>query len=90
MWPTPGSSPWAPAGRTCRPTPILLTFAAALCFLSGGAGEFYSMLLHERCLEAQERGYEYLAVDAAPMSRPILERKGFEFICWTYPLDSRG
>lgn len=50
----------------------------------------YSMLLHERCLEAQERGYEYLAVDAAPMSRPILERKGFEFICWTYPLDSRG
>lgn len=50
----------------------------------------YSMLLHQRCREAQERGYRYLAVDAAPMSRPILEKKGFQFICFTYPLDSRG
>ncbi len=26
----------------------------------------YSMLLHQRCREAQERGYRYLAVDAGP------------------------
>ncbi len=46
----------------------------------------YSLLFHERCEEARRCGYRYLAVDAAPMSRPILERKGFEFVCHTYPM----
>lgn len=50
----------------------------------------YSLLFDRRCQEARERGYRYLAVDASPMSRPILQKKGFEFVCWTYPLDSRG
>jgi len=46
----------------------------------------YSRLFHARLLEARERGFHYLAVDAAPMSRPILERKGFIPICTTYPM----
>jgi hypothetical protein len=61
--------------------------------LHGGAvlaGErclgIYSLLFHERLQEALHRGYHYLAVDAAPMSRPILERKGFMHVSNTYPM----
>jgi GNAT superfamily N-acetyltransferase len=46
----------------------------------------YSALLQQRVLEARERGYRYLIVDAAPMSRPILEKKGFIPICETRPM----
>ena len=47
-------------------------------------------MMFERRLEAaRARGVPYLAVDAAPMSRPILERKGFRYICGTYPMRTR-
>ena len=46
----------------------------------------YSALFRERLEEAQRRRYEYLAVDAAPLSRPILEKRGFSFVCNTYPM----
>lgn len=46
----------------------------------------YSALLRRRAQEARERGYCYLMVDAAPMSRPILEKKGFIPICETRPM----
>jgi GNAT superfamily N-acetyltransferase len=46
----------------------------------------YSALLRLRVLEARERGYRYLMVDAAPMSRPILEKKGFIPICEIRPM----
>jgi GNAT superfamily N-acetyltransferase len=46
----------------------------------------YSLLFDQRRQEAWKRGYRYLTVDAAPMSRPILERKGFLHICDTYPM----
>jgi GNAT superfamily N-acetyltransferase len=46
----------------------------------------YSALLRHRVLEARERGYRYLMVDAAPMSRPILEKKGFIPICEIRPM----
>lgn len=45
----------------------------------------YSALFDVRAEEAQRRGYPYLAVDAAPMSRPILTRRGFHFVCETTP-----
>ena len=45
----------------------------------------YSLLFEERVEEAIERRVNYLAVDAAPMSRPILLAKGFKFICETTP-----
>jgi len=46
----------------------------------------YSALLKQRLQEARERGYPFLIVDAAPMSRPILEKKGFIPICETWPM----
>ena len=46
----------------------------------------YSQLLRRRVEEARVRGYAYLAVDAAPMSQPILERAGFDFVCNTFPM----
>jgi GNAT superfamily N-acetyltransferase len=49
----------------------------------------YSLLFEHRVLEARARGVPFIAVDAAPMSRPILERKGFRFVCHTYPMRTR-
>jgi GNAT superfamily N-acetyltransferase len=46
----------------------------------------YSLLYERRVAEARRRECRYLAVDAAPMSRPILEHKGFEHVCNTYPM----
>jgi GNAT superfamily N-acetyltransferase len=49
----------------------------------------YTALFERRLAEAKKRGVEFIAVDAAPMSRPILERKGFEFVCHAYPMRTR-
>jgi GNAT superfamily N-acetyltransferase len=40
----------------------------------------YTALLSARAREARERGARYLTVDASTMSRPILEKFGFEVI----------
>lgn len=45
----------------------------------------YTALFNVRAEEARRRGTEFLAVDAAPMSRPILLGKGFHYICETIP-----
>lgn len=50
----------------------------------------YSRLFEARVAEARSRGVPYIAVDAAPMSRPILERFGFRFVCHTYPMRTRA
>jgi GNAT superfamily N-acetyltransferase len=49
----------------------------------------YSRLFEARVAEARARAVPYIAVDAAPMSRPILERRGFRFVCHTYPMRTR-
>ncbi len=40
----------------------------------------YSQLVAKRVQEARQRGYPYVTVDAGAMSRPILERRGFEVL----------
>lgn len=45
----------------------------------------YSALLAVRAQEARARGARYLTVDASDMSRPILEKFGFEVIAYSYP-----
>ena len=37
----------------------------------------YTALLAARAAEARRRGYRFLSVDASPMSRPILRKRGF-------------
>lgn len=55
--------------------------------LAGWRGRgVYSQLYRQRLHEAASRGYQSVAVDAAPMSRPILERLGFAFVCNTTPM----
>jgi GNAT superfamily N-acetyltransferase len=46
----------------------------------------FSALVHARLLVAQARGCVYLAVDTTRMSRPLLLKKGFQHVCYTYPL----
>ena len=50
-----------------------------------GRGVF-AELLGIRLREAESRRYEFLCVDASPMSRPILEKAGFLHICTTVPM----
>jgi GNAT superfamily N-acetyltransferase len=44
----------------------------------------YTALLATRAQEAREREVRYLTVDASPMSRPILEKFGFQVIAHAY------
>jgi GNAT superfamily N-acetyltransferase len=44
----------------------------------------YTALLAVRAREARQRGVKYLTVDASSMSRPILEKFGFERITTAY------
>lgn len=46
----------------------------------------YTQVFEERVRDAREQDVDYIVVDSAPMSRPILEKKGFDFICWTWPM----
>ena len=45
----------------------------------------YTALLAARVQEAQRRGIRFLTVDASPMSRPILQKLGFQLISYAYP-----
>lgn len=45
----------------------------------------YSALLAVRAQEAQRRGVRFLTVDASPMSRPILQSFGFQWLTTIYP-----
>jgi GNAT superfamily N-acetyltransferase len=49
-----------------------------------GRGVFGALVGH-RALLARDRGFRYLQVDAAPTSRPILERMGFQPLAETVP-----
>ncbi|MFC3107703.1 GNAT family N-acetyltransferase [Undibacterium arcticum] len=46
----------------------------------------YARLFDARLAHAAQRGIPFFAVDASPMSRPILERRGFVHVCNTYPM----
>lgn len=46
---------------------------------------YYTALLAARVREARQRGYRFLTVDASPMSRPILEKHGFQFLGFSTP-----
>jgi len=51
---------------------------------------FYSALLAVRAQEARSRGRRFLTVDASPMSRPILEKLGFQLVSYSYPCHWRA
>lgn len=62
------------------------------CGLWGGATlpEFrnrglYMALVGARVQEAARRGARFVTIDAAPTSRPILEKRGFQHLANTYP-----
>jgi GNAT superfamily N-acetyltransferase len=47
---------------------------------------YYTALLAIRAREARRRGFRFLTVDASPMSRPILEKHGFQFLGFSTPV----
>jgi GNAT superfamily N-acetyltransferase len=50
----------------------------------------YSYLLAARAQEAHARGFSLLTVDASPMSRPILEKHGFQLLATSTPCTWRN
>ncbi|MBE7550414.1 MAG: GNAT family N-acetyltransferase [Anaerolineales bacterium] len=50
----------------------------------------YSALLAVRAQEAHRRGVRFLTVDASPMSRPILQFFGFQWLTTIYPCKWQG
>jgi len=46
----------------------------------------YTAVVAARAQEAIQRGYRFLMVDASDMSRPILLKRGFQFLTYTTPL----
>jgi len=45
----------------------------------------YTFLLAVRAQAAWENGFRLLTVDASPMSLPILEKRGFDLLAYSYP-----
>jgi len=45
----------------------------------------YTAVVAARAQEAIQRGYRFLMVDASPMSRPILLKRGFKLLTYTTP-----
>lgn len=45
----------------------------------------YTALVAARVQEAKQRGVRFLTIDASPMSGPIVEKLGFQFLDYTYP-----
>jgi GNAT superfamily N-acetyltransferase len=45
----------------------------------------YTALLGQRMAEAKARGYRFLTIDASPMSRAIVEKKGFRLLALSRP-----
>lgn len=43
---------------------------------------FYTAILSTRVQEALRRGYRFLIIEAGPMSRPIVEKHGFQFLAY--------
>jgi predicted acetyltransferase len=44
----------------------------------------YTAVLAVRAQEARRRGYRFLTIDASPMSRPIVEKHGFQFLTYAH------
>lgn len=49
----------------------------------------YTAVVAVRAQEALRRGYRFLTVDASDMSRPILEKRGFQLLTYTTPFTWR-
>lgn len=51
---------------------------------------FYMALLAIRLQEAKQRGVRFLTLDASAMSRPIVQKHGFQFLTTTQPFQWQG
>jgi GNAT superfamily N-acetyltransferase len=78
---TPASAAWV---RFAENNPFASLWGGATLEEHRGKG-LYTSLVAVRAQEARQRGVRYLTVEASAMSRPILEKRGFQFISWTYP-----
>ena len=50
---------------------------------------YYTALLAVRAQEARRRGFRFLTIDASPMSRPIVEKHGFQLLTFAHACNWR-
>ena len=50
----------------------------------------YTAVLAVRVREALQRGYRFVTTGASPMSRPILQQHGFQFLTYAYAHEWQG
>jgi len=50
----------------------------------------YTSLFSVRLKEIRERGYQFAVVEAGPMSRPIVEKHGFQHLTTAYDYEWKG
>lgn len=70
-------------------SPFSELHGGSVCAEYRGRG-IYSELYRIRIEHARKTKTSYIAVDAAPMSKPILLKKGFKELCSTYPLTMKN
>jgi len=77
----PASIAW-----TCFPRGQFATLFGGTTLADYRGRGLYTNLLHIRLKEICERGYSFAVVETGPMSRPIVEKHGFEqlTIVWDY------
>lgn len=80
----PVASAWA---RFPERSPFASLWGGSVLESHRGRG-IYSALLALRAREALRRGYDWLTIDAGPMSRPIVERLGFRLLAISNPCES--
>ncbi|REK71849.1 GNAT family N-acetyltransferase [Paenibacillus paeoniae] len=80
------------SGRIVSGSWMYMHTGTSFCSFWGGSTlpEFrgkglYTGLIAVRAQEAWKRGFGLFTVDASPMSRPVLESRGFQCIGYTYP-----
>jgi hypothetical protein len=50
----------------------------------------YNAILAVRVQEAMQRGYRFLTIDAGPMSRPIVSKRGFRLLAYAHDYEWEG
>jgi len=81
----PASIAW-----TCFPRGHFATLFGGTTLADYRGRGLYTSLLHVRLNEIRERGYSFAAVETGPMSRPIVERHGFQQLTTVWDYEWQG
>jgi GNAT superfamily N-acetyltransferase len=80
-----GGQPVSAAWMYCPPSSRFASMWGGSTLAEFRGRGIYTELVAARVQEARARGKQFLTIDASPMSRPIVTKQGFRFMCITIP-----